>query len=47
MNRMTCPCCGGSIELENDTDGSCDTCTAFMSAGVLVPDPEYSEEEQG
>ena len=44
MNKMVCPCCGGSIELENDAEGACDTCMTYISAGELVPDPEYCEE---
>lgn len=43
-NKMVCPCCGGTIELENDTEGACDTRAAFVTAGALVPDPECAED---
>lgn len=44
-DHMTCPCCGGTIELENDSEGVCDTCMTFMAAGEIVKDPNYAPEE--
>ena len=46
IDRMTCPCCGGTIELDDDRDGGCDTCLTFVVDGVLIRDPEYTEEEE-
>lgn len=46
IDRMTCPCCGGTIELDDDRDGGCDTCLTFVVAGELIRDPEYTEEEE-
>lgn len=44
-DRMICPVCGGSIELENDSEGVCDTCETRMVAGELIRDSDYTETE--
>lgn len=45
VDYMICPCCGGTIELENDSDGVCDTCMTRMVAGEIIKDPDYQENE--
>lgn len=45
-DHMICPCCGGTIELENDSEGVCDTCMTFMTAGEIIKDPNYTENEE-
>lgn len=45
VDHMICPCCGGTIELENDSYGVCDTCMTHMVAGEIIKDPDYQENE--
>lgn len=37
---MTCPTCGGTIEVEHGTEGSCDTCETRLVEGRIVESPE-------
>ena len=45
VDHMICPCCGGTIEFENDSYGVCDTCMTRMVAGEIIKDPDYQENE--
>lgn len=45
INYMICPCCGGTIELENDSEGACDTCETRVIAGEIIKDANYTENE--
>lgn len=45
INYMICPCCGGAIELENDSEGVCDVCATRMVAGEIIRDTNCTENE--
>lgn len=45
INYMICSCCGGTIELENDSEGVCDVCTTRVVAGEIIKDTDYTENE--
>ena len=37
---MICPVCGGTIEVEHGTDGTCDTCDTRLVDGKIVEESE-------